>query len=270
MVTQPYEAAATVLADARREHRVLSQLPDALVPADVAEGYAVQDAFRRLWPDTIVGWKAGATAAPVQKRFGVNEPFAGPFYAADTFQAPARIEARRFAHLCLESEFAFRFGRTLAARSEPYTRDEVLAAVDALVPAIEIVGPRFDSLALSGPVAIADCALDAGFVLGEPVTDWRGYDLPAHKVTLTVDGKVRAQGTGANVLGDPIAALLWTVRHLGSRAIAIRAGQILSTGTTTGLEYILPEETAVADFGPLGTVEVRFTGPAHPRAVRPA
>lgn len=270
MVTQPYEAAAALLADARRECRVLSQLPDALTPADVAEGYAVQDAFRRLWSDTVVGWKAGATATPVQARFGVAEPFAGPFYAGDTFHTPARIAAGRFAHLCLESEFAFRFGRTLAARSVPYTRAEVLDAVDALVPAIEIVGPRFDSLALSGPVAIADCALDAGFVLGEPVADWRGYDLPAHKVTLTVEGKVRAEGTGAKVLGDPLSALLWTVHHLGSRAISIQAGQILSTGTTTGLEYILPDETAVADFGPLGNVEVRFTGPAHPQSVRHA
>jgi 2-keto-4-pentenoate hydratase len=265
-----FEAAARLLVETRRSGRVLSALPDPVAPRDVAEGYAVQDAFRRLWPDKLAGWKAGATAAAIQQKLGVTEPIIGPFFANDTFVSPARLPAARFPHLCLESEFAFRFGWSLPARSHPYSREEIVAAVDALVPAFEIVGPRFDSLLFGrAPTAIGDCVLNSGFVLGQPVTDWRSLDLVNHKVKLTVAGALRAEGTGAAVLGDPIAALVWTVQHLGRRAIAIEAGQIISTGTTTGLAYIQPGQQAVADFGVLGTVDLVFVGPVHPQNVSP-
>ena len=97
--------------------------------------------------------------------------------------------------------------------------------------------------------------------------DWRGYDLPAHPVTLTVDGATRATGTGANVLGDPITVLEWAVRNLHVRGIGLEASQIISTGTTTGLVYLQPEQHAIADFGAIGRVEVIFTGPPHPDRV---
>ena len=263
-------SAVEVLVAARREARVLSRLPADVTPADHDEAYAIQDAFRAAWPDRVVGWKAGATAAAVQAKFGVREPFAGPMFAGDVSQSPARLPARRFPHLCLESEFAFRFGRALPPRATPYGADEIAEAVDALVPAFEIVGPRFDTLLFGqAPTAIADCALNAAFVLGAPVTAWRGHDLAAHRVTLRVDGAVRAEGTGANVLGHPLVALAWIVTHLGRRGITIEPGHVLSTGTTTGLTYIEPEQTAVADFGVFGSVEMRFIGEKNPQSVMP-
>lgn len=271
MNSQQHEAAAQLIARTRELSDVLSGLPRDLEPATAADAYAVQDVFRRLWPDAVAGWKAGATNAAVQAKLQLPEPIAGPFYRADTYASPARVEARRFPHLCLESEFAFRFGRRLPARGVGYDKREILAAVDALVPAIELVGPRFDTLlAGRGPTAIADCSLNAGFVLGKPVLDWQPDSLARHPVILRVNGEERARGDGSQVLGDPLVALAWTVAHLGSRGIDIEPGQILSTGTTTGICYIGTGDEAVADFGSLGHVEVTFTGPAHPKAVRPA
>jgi len=257
------EDAAQVLAEMRRTGRLMKALPPSLVPPDVESGYRVQDAFIRTWGQHLVGWKVGATAGVVQKRFGIAEPFAGPFFAPDVMASPARAAAARFPHLVIECEFAFRVGRTVEPQPAP-ARAEVVQMFDAVVPAIEIVGTRFDSLLFhSVPTAIADCALDAGFVLGEPVSDWRRYDYPAHPVALSVDGKLKAEGAGSAVLGDPLAVLEWAVRHLGSRGIALSPGDIISTGTTTGLTYLEPGEVALADFGPLGTVELGFVGPRH-------
>lgn len=254
------DRAAQILNEARRTRALLQGLPDDVRPATLSEGYAIQDRVRATWGDSIAGWKTGATAAAVQARFGTDQPFSGPFYTKTVHASPASIPADAQHHRAIESEFAFRFGETLDARASGYSREDVVEALDALVPAIEIVGPRFTDLLFGRvPTAIADNGLNAAFVFGAPINDWRRYDLPAHAVTLRVNDAAVAEGTGANVLGDPIEALLWTVNHLSSRGITVEAGQIFSTGTATGIVFLQPGDTATADFGPLGQVSLTFS-----------
>ena len=68
----------------------------------------------------------------------------------------------------------------------------------------------------------------------------------------------RQEGTGALVLGDPVNVLEWFVNALGAHGRTILPGQFVMTGTMTGLHAPKPGETAVADFGDLGRVEVMF------------
>jgi 2-keto-4-pentenoate hydratase len=252
--------AAAILVEARRSGSLLQGLPVEVCPSTLDEGYAIQDLVCALWDDKVAGWKTGATAAAVQLRLGTDRPLAGAFFSRTVHQSPARLPAKAFHHKAVESEFGFRFSSGLAARAATYSRDEVLAAIDALVPAVEIVGPRFTDLLFGRmPTAVADNTLNAAFVFGQPVTAWRDIDLPAHKVHLAVNDVIVAEGRGADVLGDPITSLVWTVNHLSARGIAVEPGQIFSTGTTTGIVTLKPGDMAVADFGRLGQVSVTFT-----------
>ncbi len=253
------DAAARALVTARTDNRVIAGLDPASRPRTVAEGYAVQRRFRELWPGQIAGWKVGATARPIMQRFGLDEPMLGPFYAADVYRSPARPAASHFRHLCLETEFTFRFGRGLPPRSERYTRAEIAAAVDAVVPSFELINPRYERIPFDSVAeAIADCGLNGGMVLGEPIGDWRALDLVGHKVRLVVDGAVKGEGTGALALDDPVNVLELAVNALDRNAIGITSGQHIATGTMTGVVYIEAGQTAVGDFGSLGGIEVRF------------
>lgn len=258
MTPDQLEEAARTICAARREGSTLDGLGD-LTPQTTEEGYAVQDAFMRAWDEPVAGWKVAATAPEVQEVYGVTGPFCGPFYAPTTFTSPARPKAGNFGHLCVESEFAFRFGAPLPARKEGYAREEMLDAIDVLIPAFELISPRFNTL-LQDRVALAtaDCALNGGFVLGAPIARWRTLDLAAEKVVFTVDGDVKGEGTGANVLGHPFNALDWLVNALSQRGIDLNAGEVVSTGTCTGFVYIEAGQRAVADFGEIGQVEVTF------------
>jgi 2-keto-4-pentenoate hydratase len=100
--------------------------------------------------------------------------------------------------------------------------------------------------------------LNWAMILGQPITDWRGIDVASHQVTLSIDGLVTGQGTGAECLGDPRNVLDWVVEKLRAGGIGLKKGQILSTGTCTGIVPLKRGQTAVADFGTLGKVEVRF------------
>jgi 2-keto-4-pentenoate hydratase len=253
------EAGVQDLLAARAARSIIPDLVGARQPATHEDGYRMQAALAARWDDRIVGWKVGATSKQVQALFGVPGPLYGPVFARTVAQSAARCRVADFQHRMLESEFAFRFGRDLPARAAPYTREEVLDAVEALIPAIEIISPRFDRLTVDRiPQLIADCGGNGGAVLGTPVPDWRSLDLPSLPVELRIDGVVKQAGTGAAVLGDPRNVLEWFVETFRAQGLDIAKGLFVMTGTMTGIHAPAPGEQAVADFGALGTVEVVF------------
>ncbi len=254
------EAAAETIAAARREGRLLEPLPETCRPRSLAEGYEVQNAFRNAWPDTLAGWKIGATSHVTMERFGVNEPIYGPFFARDIYASPATPSADRVQHMAIESEFAYRLGADLPARATPYQREEIVDAIDALIPCFEIVSPRFLKVPFDDVAsAVADCVMNAAMIMGEPITDWRGIDAALHPVKLSIDGLVTGEGNGSDCLGDPRNVLDWIVEKLRVRGIDLKKGEILSTGTCTGIVPLQKGQRAVGDFGALAKVEVRFT-----------
>jgi 2-keto-4-pentenoate hydratase len=181
-------------------------------------------------------------------------------FADHCFESPAKVAVFTGQDASVESEFAFRFARDLPPRKTIYSRAEVLAAVAAVIPAIEVVGCRFeggfDDLGLVR--LIADMVANTAWVKGPERVDWGKMDLRGHSVRPHRDGEAVAEGVGANALGDPLNVLEWTANHLSALGDGIKAGEVVSTETCTGVTPIAPDETLAADFGAFGRVEVRF------------
>lgn len=269
MTPEAAAAAARELGAVRRQGTTLVRLAAPNRPQSPDEGYQVQRAFIGLWGEPVAGWKAGATAAAVQQRFSLTEPFLGPIFAPTVLASPARAKAAAFdlrrpqengrLSVAVEVEFAFRLGRDVAPRAGGLSEADVLAAVEAMVPALEIITPRFAEIPFgSAGEAIADCGLNGGIVLGEPVSDWRSFDYPAHATRLLVDGKTMVEGTGALVLGHPFRSLVWLVNGAVRQGHTLAKGQVLTTGSMTGIHYVEQGAEAIGDFGRLGQVVAKF------------
>ena len=251
--------AAARFVEARRTGASLAGLPESCRPQTLADGYAIQDAFVSVWSQPVAAWKVGATALETQRLFGTEEPFYGRIFADLVFRSPAELPAARFALRGIECEFGFQVAVDIEPREEPYELEEAAERVSAPIPAIEIVSPRLDHpIRYGAPAAIADCGINGALVLGAAALDWQALDLATHVVRLEIDGEPKAEGTGALVLGHPLNVLAWFVNRYTASGRTLAAGQIVSTGTTTGLLGLEPGQTAVADFGILGKVEVRF------------
>ena len=242
-----------------------------LVPIATASGidsieaaYRVQGKIEALADMPRCGWKVGATSQEAQRVLDIEGPATAPMSVPTCFQSPANVAVFPGQSASVESEFAFRFARDLPKRSTPYSQDEVIDAVDALLPAIEIVGGRFeDGFNRIGPIRlIADMVAHTAFVSGQEVMNWRGIDLKSHSVSLFKNGDLVGEGTGSLVLGDPLLVLHWTANHLLDRGESIKAGQIVTTGTCTGITPVAEDDIFTADFGTLGKVEVRIV-PKH-------
>lgn len=253
-------AASNLLWEHWRAGTRLACLPEEIRPGTRAEGYAVQALLETRSVAPLFGWKVAATSKAGQDHIGVDGPLAGRLLGENVFANGAELPLRGNQMRVAEPEFAFRMARDLLPRAEPYSVAEVCAAVDTLHPAIELPDSRYDQFTRAGaPQLIADDACAYLFVLGPPAPGgWRDFDLAAHKVVGTVDGSLKRDGEGANVLQSPLIALAWLAGELSGLGIILRAGQIVTTGTCMEPLPIKPGSKITADFGVLGTVSARF------------
>lgn len=254
------QTASRILVTHWRAGSVLDSLPDPVRPSTRADGYAIQARLEALSEKPLWGWKIAATSVAGQRHIGVDGPLAGRLLAEMTHGDGIELALGANRMRVAEPEFAFRMGSDLAPRAEPYTAAEVLAAVDALHTAIEIPDSRFADFAGVGAAQlIADNACADRFVLGpEAPAIWRDLDLAGHRVGATVGSRIRREGLGANVLGDPRTGLTWLANELSRYGATLAAGQIVTTGTCMVPLEIGPGDEVVADFGSLGRVGMRF------------
>lgn len=237
-----------------------------VVPPAAADGldsleaaYGVQRRIEKLAAMPRAGWKVGMTNKAVQY-LDTDEPATAPMFRPFCHEAPAEVAVFEDHYASVECEFAFRFARDLPPRSKAYTYDEVVAAVDVLIPAIEIVGSRFEDGfgGLSTIHTVADMVAHIAFVSGPTTADWHDMDLRSHSIILFKNGRVEAEGIGDNVLDGPLSVLEWTANHLSRLGDAISAGEIVTTGTCTSLISVIPGDEIVADFGSLGRVQLQL------------
>jgi 2-keto-4-pentenoate hydratase len=232
----------------------------ARAPASVAAAYQVQSAMTELAGLPRVGWKLGATTRASLDLLGLDGPILGPLFAPHCHANDAEVSLVTAQCPGLESEFLVGLGADLPSREHPYSREEVGAAVAFLAPAFEIVGCRFKGgFVGNGLLAIADGGGNVAVVQGEPVRDWRRFDLARHPVTLSMNGaQIAAGDSSALVFGDPLGAVAWLASHPMLAGRGLKSGEIVMTGTCTGLTPIEAGDEAVADFGDLGEVRATF------------
>lgn len=242
-------AAAELFADARRTGAKRAPLPAQLQPTSIDDGHAIQDATVALLGETIGGWKTGLDKTGAMSR--------APIFKRFIYTTPARMTASNTLLRGIEAEIAFRFVKDLPARGSDYSRAELEQAVEAFA-AIELLDSRY---AENGPRStlekLADCIVQGGIVCSAPRADWRSIDFSKLGVVLTVDGKEIARNTGSHPSGDPVAPMLALANAL-RKTSGISAGQIVTTGTWTGVNFVGADSVAVAQFDGFEPVSVQY------------
>ena len=248
--------AAAELYRARRDFLKIETLPEACRPITEIDGYAVQVALvEKLTAGggRRVGYKIGATNPAARAMLGTDAPFSAVLISDFCYPSPKSLRASDFHVIILEPEIALRLGRDLPASGTPYTAESVADAVDAVVPAIEIVTSPFPVWNEAGIGAIiADNGANGGWICGDLVTDWHKLDLVDLPVSLSINDVVVAEGAGRTVDGGPMIGLAWLANHMIAVGSSLRAGEFVTTGSTTAPHPGGGGQNVVADFGPLG------------------
>ena len=257
------EAARTIWGNWQNNTK-LDALPTAYRPQNRKEGYAVQAMLPMVASRTVLGWKIAATSAVGQAHINVSGPMAGRILSGQVLQDGDEVPAHGNWMRVAEPEIAFVIRSDLVALTTAYSLDEVMQAVGALHPSLEIPNSRYSVFTAVGEAQLlADNACAHQFILGPQAPEsWRDIDLSKHAVHAQVtasNGAVwKREGTGAAVLGDPRIALTWLVNELTSQEISLYAGQFVTTGTCMTPLELNPGDHVDADFGVLGRVGLRF------------
>ncbi len=243
---------ANMLLDARREARPILSLPPELIPANMDEVYAVQDQVISSFGE-IGGWKIGAPSAEAKPMFA-------PMPAAWMAPSGSVLAGSRWRYRGLEAEIAFLVGEDLPPRPEqPYSRDEVLAAMASCHPAIEVLETAFvDPAQVPREAMFADLQMHGGFVYGPAFANWREVDFSQEKVTLIVDSVVRVERVGSNTSGDLLKLLPWLANEGAARTGGLHRGQWITTGSWTGNTRADANSHAEAGFSTVGAANLKF------------
>jgi 2-keto-4-pentenoate hydratase len=255
-------AAANIIASARRDRMPLRPLAPNVAPQDEAEGYRIQDALHELLAadfGALVGYKIGCTSAVMQHYLGIPHPCGGGVFARGIHASGVSLPAQNFVRVGVECEIAVRLAHDLEPSQAPFTADAVAQAVEAYLPAIEIVDDRYaDWQTLGAPTLVADDFFAAGCVLGAPVARSAAPDLLDIVGRAVINGVEDGSGTGADVLGHPHHALAWLANHLAAGGKALRGGQIVLTGSLVKTVWLKPGDCVTMDLSGLGAVQVSF------------
>lgn len=256
------EALASLMAALRRERRQQSGLAAELVPPDHDTAYRVADRAATLLGWEQAGWKIAATNPVMQQALRTTGPIRGRVWTPFVTHSPAEIPHAPLLHPISECEYVVKLAADLPPRGVPYTRAEVEAAIEWIAPAIEVAECRFVRDAAFPPLAavLADGSGNGGLVLGEPIRDWRNRDIPGQKIALRTNGTQRREGSAAEALVDhPAVPVTWLANDLARFGMGLRAGEVVSTGTCTGMVLARAGEEHIGDFGAFGEIRIRYS-----------
>ncbi len=234
-------------------HKGAAAVPHAqALPPDDSAAYAVQDAtLARLGP--AAGWKVGA-------RGPADLPACAPLPAGGFFESGASLLGPPWRMRGIEVEVAVRLGSDLLAEGGAPDAMTVQRAVDAVLPVIEVVETRLADWRGSAPLAqLADLQTHGGLVTG-PASSMNPAELDLRTVQayLAFDGQPVASTRGANPAADIWRLLGWLAWHCAQRGQPLRAGQVITTGSCTGLLFAPEGSHVQAQLDGIGRVELRF------------
>lgn len=218
--------------------------------ASEAEAYAVQREVAEAlgWFSTAPpgAWKLGGAPG------GLISTAAVPASAVhgSGWQVPAGADFG----FGIEGELVVRLSRDLG----PHTDLAMArAAVDAWLPGIELCGTRWHQGEQAAPLLrLADQQLNRALVLGAPQTLAQLPHWPAQQVALRVAGETVFTGAGSHPFADPLSSLPWLARHAAALGTPLRAGDVVATGSWSGIYWAPAGVEVVVEFAGLGRVQL--------------
>ena len=263
--TGQHVALARELDEAERMRVQVEQFSRRHPEMTIADSYAIQREWVRLQSEAgrrVIGHKIGLTSRAMQIASHITEPDHGTLLDSMLLRDGGEVEAARFIVPRFEVEFAFILARPLEGPG--VTVFDVLNATDHVVPALELIDARIEQFDRQTKAprkvvdTIADNAANAGIVLGgrpmrPDAVDWRWAGALLFK-----NGVIEESGLGAAVLNHPANGVAWLANKLAPHGERLAAGEIVLGGSFTRPVACAAGDTFHADYGPLGSISVRF------------
>lgn len=263
MTGDPIDAAARVLLDRRVRQLRFGGFEPGLRPADEATAYTIQRRLHDLLDDAALGatagHKIGCTTPVMQEYLGIANPCSGLVLAPNVHTGTGDFREAPLIRPGVECEIAVHLRHDLDGDPSTLSDDRIVASVDRVVAAIEVVDDRYvDYGALDTPTLIADDFFQAGCVLGVESRPWDDTAVARIDGVMFIDGEAVGRGRSDAILGHPLNAIRWLAHSRAQRDDPLRAGQFVLLGSLVATRWVDPGSVVTVDLGPLGRAQARF------------
>ncbi|MFT4994550.1 MAG: 2-keto-4-pentenoate hydratase [Paraglaciecola sp.] len=202
--------------------------------------------------EKLVGYKMGFTSKAKMIQMGVDNIIWGRLTDAMAIKADQEIDVTDYVHPRAEPEIAFLLKAPL---SGIVTKEQALAAVESIAPAIELIDSRYTNFKFSLTDVVADNTSSSRFLIGP----WMPSDsnIDGLAMDFKVDGKIVASGSSNDILDHPINSLVEAARVIGEAGEELKAGHIILAGAATAATAIQKNQTISVDVANLGSCQFK-------------
>lgn len=205
----------------------------------------------------LVGKKIGLTSFAVQRQLGVDAPDFGMLFADMAYADGEIIPTGKLIQPKVEAEIALVLKADL---DQPVQHmDDMLAAIDYVVAAIEVVDSRIENWNISLLDTVADNASSAAFILGEERMPATKIDWVNCRMQMRCAEKIVSEGQGKACLDHPLNAAIWLANEMIKRGRPLQAGDIVLTGALGPMVKVEAGQSYSAEIEGLGQVTACFS-----------
>lgn len=253
------QKAASRLAQAEQEKTPIPPLTSGAEAISVEDAYGIQllQIQKKLQQGAQVkGLKIGLTSKVMQDMFNVRTPDYGHVLDSMVYTEDKAVNMDAFIQPKVEFEIAFILKEDL--QGPGVTMEDVLAATDYVVPAIEIIDSRIENWQFKFEDTVADNGSSAGAIFGTKRTSPDAVDLAEVEMTVYKNGEMFDSAKGEAVMGHPAKAVAWLANAVAEYGITLKAGYFVLAGALSKAVPFETDDVFTADFSELGEVAISF------------
>ena len=256
--------AAKILFEHKLNKNGLDQLESIYEPKTIEDAYLIQEELKinylTLSNNICLGKKVGCTNIQAQQQIGINKPFYGNLFTRFSSENKVILKSKNFFQPWVEPEIGIRIKEDIDITKAPFDFNDINDLFDGIVCSIEIVDFRFthsiDKIGINNLIS-TNGASDF-WIKGNDIFPINSIDLDNHPVFLEINNDIVTKGNTKNVLNNPFNSALWLINFLAEKGEIMLKGQYISTGSCTKAVKIENQQNIKADFGSLGTIELKY------------
>ena len=194
-------------------------------PLALREAYDVQGEvarLRALESEAVAGYKLGCLGPKIRQQFGMDGPVRGFLFGNELHASGVTLSCSNYADLAIEGEMAVRIGAS--------------GEIERAFPVIELHHFVFRAKTKTLQELIANNGLNAGAVLPtieEPIEHWNA--MVQANLEISINGKLVDAAGLWGLPGGPRTAVEWLRHNLAESGLELQPGQIVLTGTVSGI-----------------------------------
>lgn len=214
-------------------------------PSTAAEAYQIQAGVAQHVGDVGAFKTARKTGAA---------PIMAPIFAGDIIPSGSDIGVKDV--MGIELEVGFQIVKDCPENLADMSLDE-LAKLLRPVAVIELVDTRLtDAFAEDAIAKLADNQINAGLVIGTPLTDWDGTDFGTVEAKMAAGEDILIDGEAMVPGGSALETFASLARLIGNHCGGLQRGQIVITGSLHPLVYYPAGTVVSGEIAGIGAVSV--------------